>query len=183
MGKSGTGLGMLVVWGTVEDHNGVINVESSVGAGATFQLLFPLTEEPIGIQEKHLEQSHEKGNGETVLVVDDSGEQRLIAADILRHLGYKVIALSSGEGAVDFLHYNSVDLLILDMLMEPGISGLETFRRILKFKPGQKAVIASGFSQQESIEEARALGVADFIVKPYSVERIGESLHKVLEEI
>ncbi|MFT5729772.1 MAG: two-component system cell cycle sensor histidine kinase/response regulator CckA [Desulforhopalus sp.] len=183
MGKSGTGLGMSVVWGTVEDHNGVISVDSSVGAGTTFQLLFPLIEEPLETREKQLEQLHKKGNGETVLVVDDSGEQRLIAADILRHLGYKVITLSSGEGAMDFLRNNSVDLLILDMVMEPGINGLETFRRILKFKPGQKAVIASGFSQQESIEEARAIGVADFIVKPYSVERIGESLHKVLEEM
>jgi len=115
--------------------------------------------------------------------VDDSGEQRLIAADILRHLGDKVITLSSGEVVVDFLRNNSVDLLILDMLMEPGISGLETLGRIMDFKPKQKAVIASGFSQQESIEEARVLGVADFIVKTYSVETIGECLHKVLEEM
>lgn len=183
MGKSGTGLGMSVVWGSVEDHNGVINVDSSVGVGTTFQLLFPLVQEPIKVQGKQLEQPLQNGNGETVLVVDDSGEQRLIAADILRHLGYKAITLSSGEGAVDFLRNNSVDLLILDMFMEPGISGLETFRRIMEFKPGQKAVIASGFSKQESIEKARSLGVADFIIKPYSVERIGESLHKVLEEV
>lgn len=183
MGKSGTGLGMSVVWGTVEDHNGVINVDSSVGVGTTFQLLFPLVQGPIKIQGKQLEQPLQNGNGETVLVVDDSGEQRLIAADILRHLGYKAITLSSGEGAVDFLRNNSVDLLILDMFMEPGISGLETFRRIMEFKPGQQAVIASGFSKQESIEKARSLGVADFIIKPYSVERIGESLHTVLEEV
>ena len=183
MGKSGTGLGMSVVWGTVEDHNGVINVKSSVGAGTTFQLLFPLIEEPTKVQGQKLKQPHKKGNKETILVVDDSGEQRLIAAEILRYLGYKALTLSSGERAVDFLRNNSVDLLILDMLMEPGISGLETYRRIMKFKPEQKAVIASGFSQQESIEEARSLGVADFIVKPYSVERIGESLHKILEGI
>ncbi len=182
MGKSGTGLGMSVVWGTVEDHNGQINVESSVGAGTTFQLFFPLIEEPVEVQGAPLKQSYRDGNGETILVVDDSGEQRLIAADILRHLGYKAITLSSGEGAIDFLHNNSADLIILDMLMDPGISGLETFRRILEFKPGQKAVIASGFSKQESIEEARSLGVADFIIKPYSVERIGESLHEVLEK-
>jgi len=90
---------------------------------------------------------------------------------ILRHLGCKAITLSSGEGAVDFLHNNSVDLIILDMLMDPGISGLETSRRIMEFKPEQKAIIASGFSQQESIEEACSLGVADFIIKPYGFRR------------
>lgn len=182
MGKSGTGLGMSVVWGTVEDHNGFITLESCVGEGTTFQLLFPLMENSTEIQVERLEKPHKKGRGETVLVVDDSKEQRLIAADILKHLGYKAITLSSGEAAVDYLRKNSVDLLILDMLMDPGISGLETFRRIMDFKPEQKAVIASGFSQQESIEDARSLGVADFVVKPYSVERIGESLHKVLEK-
>ncbi|MFT5697449.1 MAG: two-component system cell cycle sensor histidine kinase/response regulator CckA [Desulforhopalus sp.] len=181
MGKSGTGLGMSVVWGTVEDHNGEINVESTVGVGTTFQLLFPAIDDPVEDPTKLLSQPSKEGKGETILVVDDSKEQRLIAADILRHLGYKVISLSSGEGAVDFLHSNDVDLVILDMLMEPGISGLETFKRILEFKPDQKAVVASGYSQQTSIAEAHSLGIADFIVKPYSVERIGESLQKVLE--
>lgn len=183
MGKSGTGLGMSVVWGTVEDHNGMIHVESKVGAGTSFQLLFPAEEGPGMSSRVLLPQPSKTGWGETVLVVDDSKEQRLIAADILGHLGYKAITLATGEAAVDYLRNNSVDLVILDMLMDPGISGLETFRRILEFKPQQRAVIASGYSRQASIEEAYALGVVDFIVKPYSVDRIGESLHKVLEII
>lgn len=181
MGKSGTGLGMSVVWGTVQDHNGMIHVESKVGVGTSFELLFPAVEGPEAVTRKFLSQPGKKGKGETVLVVDDSKEQRLIAADILGHLGYKAITLATGEEAVDFLRYNSVDLVIFDMLMDPGISGIETFRRVLKFKPRQRAVIASGYSRQASIEEAYALGVADFIIKPYSVERLGESLDKVLE--
>ena len=181
MGKSGTGLGMSVVWGTVEDHNGMIHVDSTVGVGTSFQLLFPAAEGPDVTSRILLPQTRNRGRGETVLVVDDSKEQRLIAADILSHLGYKAITLATGEAAVDFLRYSTVDLVILDMLMDPGISGLETFKRIMEFKPQQKAVIASGYSRQASIEEAYALGIADFIVKPYSVERIGESLHKILQ--
>lgn len=182
MGKSGTGLGMSVVWGTVEDHEGVINVQSTVGVGTTFTLMFPAIDKMAERSQKHLDPLRKEGNGETVLVVDDSGEQRLIAADILNHLGYKSITLSSGEGAIEFLAKNTVDIIILDMLMDPGMSGLETFRRVLEFKPKQKAIIASGYSGEASIEEAYSLGVADFIVKPYSVDRLGESLHKVLGE-
>lgn len=180
MGKSGTGLGMSVVWGTVEDHNGNIQVQSRVGEGTTFTLLFPVAEEPIRGSNKQITQPSTAGGGQTILVVDDSKEQRLIAADILRHLGYKVITLESGEEAVDFLANTSVDLVILDMLMEPGISGLETYRRIKHVTPEQKAVIASGYAQPASIQEAHELGISDFIIKPYSVERLGESVRKVM---
>lgn len=180
MGKSGTGLGMSVVWGTVEDHNGTIQVESSVGVGTTFTLLFPVVEEPARKGVQQIVQPAAVGGGETIMVVDDSKDQRLIAADILRHLGYKVITLESGEEAVEFLASTSVDLVILDMLMEPGISGLETYRRIQLVAPEQKAVIASGYAQPASIQEAYSLGISDFIIKPYSVERISACVQKVL---
>ena len=66
------------------------------------------------------------------------------------------------------------------MIMDPGIDGLETYKRILKFKPDQKVIVASGFSQEDSIDEVKNLGIADFIMKPYSVERLGQAIHKVL---
>jgi len=179
MGKSGTGLGMSVVWGTVEDHEGTIQIESSADTGTTFTLLFPAIDGPMEYPSKQTVKPS-TGNGKTILVVDDSKEQRLIAADILRHLDYRVVTLPSGEDAVEFLGSNSVDLVILDMLMEPGLSGLEAYQKITEFKPEQKAIIASGYSQAASIEEAHAVGIADFIIKPYSVEQLNESLQKVL---
>ncbi|BHH82004.1 response regulator [Desulforhopalus sp. 52FAK] len=179
MGKSGTGLGMSVVWGTVEDHEGTIMLTSSPGIGTTFTLLFPSVPEPKKQIRKQVTEPS-TGVGEIILVVDDSKEQRLIAADILRHLEYRVVTLPSGEEAVEFLKGNDVDLIILDMLMEPGLSGIETYKKITEFKAEQKAIIASGYSQTASIEEAHGLGISDFIVKPYSVERLSESLQKVL---
>ncbi|MDP3481403.1 MAG: ATP-binding protein [Desulfoprunum sp.] len=180
MGRSGTGLGMAVVWGTVEDHKGYITVASEEGKGTTFQIFFPraLSEDipthPV-MKEEPLQ-----GYGQTVLVVDDSEDQRQIATDILNYLGYIATSVESGETAVQYLKQHSADLILLDMLMAPGIDGLETYKQILSFRPHQKAIIASGYSQSEPIQIARKLGVSEYIIKPYTVLRIGQAVHTAL---
>lgn len=131
MGRSGTGLGLAIVWGTVKDHNGYVNVESEIGKSTTLGLYFPVTREEKG--EKLISASIEeyKGKGESVLVVDDVKEQRYLARDILNVLDYKVRTVSSGEEAVEYIRNNPVYLVILDMIMDPGIDGLETYKRII----------------------------------------------------
>ena len=122
------------------------------------------------------------GKKETILIVDDVKEQREIASRILRTLGYLVTCVSSGEEAVGYMKDNSADLLVLDMIMDPGIDGLETYKRILKIHPGQKAVITSGFSETERVKEAQRLGAAKYIKKPYTMEKIGIAVKKELEK-
>ncbi|MCK4469330.1 MAG: response regulator [Desulfobacterales bacterium] len=173
MGKSGTGLGMAVVWGTVKDHKGYIDVQSTEGKGTTFTLYFPVTRKEMSEKEKALPMEQYMGNGESILVVDDVEEQREIASRILKKLGYSVTSVSSGEEAVDYMKDNSADLLVLDMIMNPGIDGLETYRQILKIYPEQKAVIASGFSETKRVKEAQRLGAGKYIKKPYTMEKIG----------
>jgi len=173
MGRSGTGLGMAVVWGTVKDHKGYIDIQSTEGKGTTFTLYFPVTRKEISGQEKALPMEEYMGNGESILVVDDVEDQREIASRILIKLGYSVTSVSSGEEAVDYMKDNSVDLLVLDMIMDPGINGLETYKRILDFHPNQKAIIASGFSATERVKEAQRLGAGAYIKKPYTLEKIG----------
>ena len=129
MGRSGTGLGMSVVWGTVKDHKGYIDVQSAEGKGTTFTLYFPVTRKEISGKEKALPIEDYMGKGESILVVDDVEEQREIASIILKKSGYSVTLVSSGEEAVDYMKDNSADLLILDMIMDPGIDGLETYKR------------------------------------------------------
>ncbi len=182
--RSGTGLGMAVVWGTVEDHKGCITVTSKEGSGTTFQLLFPacVSQNQPPPQPGRTEE-HFQGDGQTVLVVDDSGDQRQIASDILRRLGYTVTAVDSGEAAVEYLRQTIPDLVLLDMLMPPGIDGLETFRRIREFRPDQKAIIASGYSHSDRIETAMNLGISEFVVKPYTVRRIGQAVHSILQGV
>ncbi|MBN1277859.1 MAG: response regulator [Deltaproteobacteria bacterium] len=173
MGKSGTGLGMTVVWGTVKDHGGYIDVQSRVGKGTTFTLYFPVTMKTLMEKEDALSIKDYMGKGESILVVDDVEQQRDIASRILKKLGYTVEAVAGGEKAVEYIKYNQVDLIILDMIMDPGIDGLETYRRILEFRPGQKAIIASGFSETERVKEAQSLGAGRYIKKPYTIEKIG----------
>ncbi|BBO88822.1 ATP-binding protein [Desulfosarcina ovata] len=173
MGRSGTGLGMAVVWGTVKDHNGYIDIESSEGKGATFYLYFPVTREPLKREEDGLRFEALTGNGESVLVVDDVEEQREIATGILQKLGYSVFSVSSGEEALDFMTNNSVAILILDMIMDPGMDGLETYQRIAEYHPGQKAIIASGFSKTERVKALQKIGAGCYLKKPYTLKNIG----------
>jgi CheY-like chemotaxis protein len=181
MGRSGTGLGMAVVWGTVEDHKGSISVASKEGRGTTFKLLFPACDQPkLQPILTSLTEEQFQGHGQTVLVVDDSEDQRQIASDILNRLGYMATTVADGEEAVEYLRHTVVDLVLLDMLMAPGIDGLETFRRIREFRPDQKAIIASGYSHSARIETAMSFGISEYVVKPYTVKCIGQAVHSTL---
>ncbi len=173
MGESGTGLGMSVVWGTVKDHNGYIDVQSIEGKGTTFTTYFPVTREIICKNESLVTIENYKGKGELILVVDDIKEQRDIATDMLTKLGYSVATVSSGINAVEYIKSNKTDLLVLDMIMEPGIDGLETYKRILQLKPKQKSIITSGFSETENVKEAKRLGAGAYLKKPYLLKNIG----------
>ncbi|HOI72642.1 MAG TPA: PAS domain S-box protein [Syntrophales bacterium] len=181
MGRSGTGLGLAIVWGTVKDHGGYIDVKSGEGTGTTFALYFPVTrEEPARVEGARPAESL-AGRGETVLVVDDVREQRELAISMLTRLGYRAEAVASGEEAVDHVNRKTADLVVLDMIMDPGIDGLETYRRIRKINPRQRAIIVSGFSQTERVREAQELGAGTFVRKPYVLEKIGLAVRRELD--
>jgi two-component system, cell cycle sensor histidine kinase and response regulator CckA len=182
MGRSGTGLGLAVVWGTIMDHHGHINVQSDGKNGSRFQLYFPVCQSELPTAARIEERIDYKGNGERILIVDDLEEQREIASNILTTLGYTVSAVSSGEDAILYLRKKPVDLVILDMLMTPGIGGLETYEEILKIRPGQKAIIASGFAETDRVKNALDIGVGQFIKKPYNVKDVGRSIKRELEK-
>ena len=182
MGRSGTGLGMAVVWGTVKDHNGYIDVQSTEGKGTTFTLYFSATREKLSEDKSNLAIKSYSGNGESILVIDDVEEQRNIASGMLKELGYSVVSVSSGEKAVEYLKTNKVDLLLLDMIMDPGMDGLDTYKKILKLHPGQKAIIASGFSETGRVKEVQNLGAGAYIRKPLLLEKIGIAVKKELEK-
>ncbi len=181
MGRSGTGLGMSVVWGTVKDHRGYIDLQSEEGKGAAFILFFPATRKELPAGEPDSNTDTYKAKGESILVIDDSEGQREIASALLTQLGYSVRTVASGEEAVAYLKGTSADLLVLDMIMDPGIDGLETFKRILEIHPGQKAIIASGFLETDKVREARKLGVGQYLKKPYTMEKINRSVRMELD--
>ena len=181
MGRSGTGLGMAVVWGTVKDHNGYIDVQSAEGKGTTFTLYFPMTRKSVE-ERSEISIKDYMSKGEAILVVDDVEEQRKTASGMLRELGYSVAMVSSGEEAVEYLKTNKADLLVLDMIMDPGMDGLDTYKKIIELHPGQKALIASGFSETDRVKEVQSLGAGAYIRKPFLLEKIGLAVKEELEK-
>jgi signal transduction histidine kinase len=180
LGRSGTGLGMTVVWSTVKEHGGFIDIRSEEKKGTTVELYLPLTRGKVTEAEKPFDPGDFRGT-ETILVVDDVREQREIATRMLGKLGYEVHTAESGEAALDFMRDRKVDLLVLDMIMDPGIDGCETYARAIELRPAQKAVIASGFSESERVREVQRLGAGAYIKKPYTLEKLARAVRSELD--
>jgi CheY-like chemotaxis protein len=181
MGRSGTGLGLAVVWGTIKDHGGYIDVRSEENEGSAFTLYFPVSREASSKQDMDFSPDSYQGRGENILIVDDVEAQRSLAATILENLNYRVATAMSGEAAVEYLRTNNADLIVLDMIMDPGIDGLETYRRILEIQPMQKAIIVSGFAKTDRVSKAQELGAGEYVKKPYVIGKLGIAVRKELD--
>ena len=179
MGRSGTGLGLAVVWNTVQDHKGYINVKSSE-EGTVFELYFPVTREQVAAEEEEIPLEDYLGNGEKILVIDDEERQREIAGVLLTKLGYVAESVSSGEEAIEYLKEHPMDLIVLDMVMPKGINGRKTYEEIIKIHPGQKAIIASGYAKTTEVDLAQELGAGKYIRKPYTTAKVGLAVKEEL---
>jgi CheY-like chemotaxis protein len=179
MGRSGTGLGLAVVWNIIQDHKGFIDIKSSE-KGTCFKLYFPVDRQKTNDKIVSRPITDYQGHGETILVVDDVDIQRELTCNMLGRLGYRPIAVSSGEDAVEYMKENSADLMLIDMIMDPGINGGQTYERILQVHPGQKAIIVSGFAETDEVKTAKEMGAGMFIGKPFSFEEIGLAVREEL---
>jgi two-component system, cell cycle sensor histidine kinase and response regulator CckA len=122
-----------------------------------------------------------KGGDETILVVDDNAIQCKLLSHLLGNLGYHVETVRRGEDAVAFLLANRADLLLLDVVLENGIDGIETYRRVLEMNPGQKALVMTGFAETEQITELIALGIKTWARKPLTLERLASTIRQELD--
>jgi len=181
MGRSGTGLGLAIVWNMVQDHQGYINVMSSE-KGTIFELYFPVTREEVAAAKENIPLKDYLGQGEKILVVDDEERQIEIACGMLTRLGYNAKSVQSGEEAIEYVKKHSVDLMVLDMVMHKGINGRETYEKIIRIHPGQKAIIASGYAKTKEVEFTQKLGAGKYIKKPYTLEKIGIAVKEELEK-
>jgi len=156
-------------------------VQSDKGCGSTFTLYFPVSVGDAVREEGPASQVSYMGRGEQLLIVDDVKEQRELASQMLEMLGYRVEAVASGEEALLYLKDRAIDLVILDMIMEPGMDGLDTYRGMIDIRPGQRAIIASGFSETDRVHQAQLLGAGAFVRKPYMLEKIGLAVRSELD--
>ncbi len=176
MGKSGSGLGLAVVWGVIKDHGGYYDLFSDVGQGTEFVFYFPAeasTTDTDGAE------SAAKCN-KTVLIVDDSAIARQQTEQMVQQLGYSAESVANGREALRYLSQRTVDLVMLEMLMEPDFDGLDTYREILRIHPDQKAIVVSGYSETDRVQQLMQMGARALIRKPYTMERLSNVLHEVI---
>ena len=186
LGRSGTGLGLTTVWNVVELHKGRVFVDSSP-QGTTFELFFPAAEQPPSVPSSESSPGLASdgalvisAEGQRVLVVDDEEPQRVLISSMLETLGYRSISVSSGKEAVDLLGHDSFDLVILDMVMSPGMNGIETFQQIRRVSPLQKAIMSSGLLEADELRQLDRLGVSTILTKPY---KLGDLARAVSTEL
>ncbi len=180
LGTSGSGLGLSVVYGVVKDHRGYYDIFTKVGVGTEFVLYFPICLDAVETED---DDQHELRGTESILVVDDVAEQRDMASEILTMMGYSVTQAVHGHAALDYLKDHRVDLVILDMIMEKDFDGLDTYREIIKLHPNQKAIIVSGFSATDRVEELRKLGAGNYIKKPFTIDILGRAIREELDTL
>ena len=183
---SGSGLGLAVVHGIVKDHNSFIDVVSRVGEGTTFTLYFPLMSSFVAAPPVELEGAATPQGSGRILVVDDEKIQRFTISKNLKKLGYDASVASNGHEAVALFaeaekakSATPFDLVLLDMTMEVGFDGLDTYRAIRKLYPNQKVIISSGHAESKRIRAAMDLG-AGCLPKPYQRCDLAEALRTTL---
>ncbi|HMO51817.1 MAG TPA: ATP-binding protein [Kiritimatiellia bacterium] len=176
-GTSGTGLGLAIVYSVIKDFGGTIDVISEPETGTTFTILLPGT---LRRADTPLMPTTGGAGFTSVLVVDDEPVQRELCRVLLGSKGCRVSLAASGREAVAFLREHDVDIVLLDMIMEADFDGLDTYEAIRAFKPDQRCVIVSGYSESDRALQALANGVRGFVQKPYTLTSLCETMRKAM---
>lgn len=180
--NKGTGLGLAAVYGTIKQHHGAIDVESTPGSGTTFTLYLPI-EHQKATQPSLPEQMTAVSRPATILIVDDEEAIRNLVVDMLSMHGYSVVTAPDGQVALDYYRANwrTIDAVVLDMVM-PVMDGPETYRAMKEINPSVRVLLASGYSLNNETRNLLADGVNGFIQKPYRRLQILDRLAAVLAE-
>jgi DNA-binding LacI/PurR family transcriptional regulator/signal transduction histidine kinase/ActR/RegA family two-component response regulator len=179
--QSGSGLGLAIVYGTAKEHDGFVDLASQVGVGTTFSLYFPRADEPSRPSSVRPAPT----GSARILVVDDDPLQARIARRVLTHLGYRVDVMNSGSRALEVLNRaieseeGRYELLLLDVMLNEELDGLELLDRIRRVHSGQKAVIASGQAQTRRVEKKAAPRVT-WLAKPYTTADLAKAVASAL---
>ncbi|MBN9690326.1 MAG: PAS domain-containing protein [Verrucomicrobia bacterium] len=177
----GTGLGLSVVHGIIQSHEGMIRVTSQPGQGACFELFFPAAPEPAPENPAQPEKVV-PGQGQHVLLIDDEPAQVALSRRLLERLGYRCTGYLDGHQAIEAVRRTpgAFDLVISDYNM-PGLSGLDVADRIRSIRPGLPVVLNSGFVPPEIKAEAERLGISRVLTKPNSIGELSEAIQRLMQ--
>ncbi|MFC1554294.1 PAS domain S-box protein, partial [candidate division KSB1 bacterium] len=182
MGRSGSGIGLSVVWNIIKEHDGFIDVKSEPGTGTIFNVYLPVAKGKKKTKKKVRKIKDIIGSKEIVVIVDDDRNMRDSGEKILEILNYTPVSFSKGEDAIKYMENNKIDIVLLDMLLGSGLDGLQTYKEMIKIVPDQKALIVSGFSASKRIKETQKLGAGKFIKKPFTIEELGSAIYEELKK-
>ncbi len=178
----GTGLGLATVHGIVAQHKGWVEVQTQVGTGTTFRVYLPAIAETVAPVTQTVTAGPLPRGKETILVVEDESKVLKVLGKTLRMLGYQVHEATNGQEAMKLwqLHGHQIDLLLTDMVMPEGMTGLELVEKLQELKPGLRAIISSGYSAE--IVQA---GVPDragimYLPKPYPTQTLADVVRRSL---
>lgn len=177
----GTGMGLSIVYGIVQQNHGSIDVESGAGRGTSFRVYLPRVEEAVDAPACPATEGQPRGS-ETVLLVEDDGAVRRLAADCLQHLGYTVIEATGGQDAIDVVgrHAAPVDLLLTDTVM-PGLNGREVADRLTALRPGLKVLFMSGYTDDTVLRHGVETSALAFLHKPFTCADLARAVRGVLD--
>jgi two-component system cell cycle sensor histidine kinase/response regulator CckA len=181
MGR-GTGLGLASAYGIVKSHGGLIDVESQIAQGSTFNIYLPASEKTV-VNEIPTSVKLLKGN-ESILLVDDEETVLEVGIEILQWLGYTVFPARSGKEAISILKEKDaeIDLVILDMIM-PEMGGGKTFDLIKQLQPEKKVLLSSGYSISGEARQILNRGCNGFIQKPFDIKTLSCKIREILESL
>jgi signal transduction histidine kinase len=181
--ESGNGLGLASAYSIVSSHGGLLCAESELGNGATFHIYLPASDVLDARFEKKDAVIH-PGKGR-VLVMDDEAMIQQIAGEMLKQLGYQVECAHEGRNAIEkyeeaIKRGHPFDTVILDLTVPLGLGGKATLERLRAQDPEVKAIVSSGYSHDDVMENFKNFGFSGRVVKPYTLQQLSEVLHSVL---
>jgi PAS domain S-box-containing protein len=178
----GTGLGLATVYAAVKQLHGWIEVQSQVGAGTTFKIFLPASDQAIAVPATPPPAENVQGGKETILVAEDEPALLELMQSTLGQYNYQVLTASSGSEALEVWerHHGNVDLLLTDLIMPGGMTGRELALELKKKKPGLKVIFTSGFNAS-AIGKDNANGDTTFLPKPYLPEEVGRLVRSTLD--
>jgi PAS domain S-box-containing protein len=180
--SKGTGLGLSTVMAIVKSHEGLINVYSELGRGTTFKVYLPAMDNSSDTPQVADSSQLPRGNGQTVLVIDDEASILTITSQTLQAFGYKSLTAVDGADGVAIYaqNVNEIALVVTDMNM-PVMNGMATIRALLRVNPNVKIIAASGLNVNGDAEKLAEMGVTNSLVKPYTAETLLSALHQILK--